>query len=400
MCRPRILLPLVLTFAVAACGQPLGEPVNPGLSPQLGDPNTTYVVGTAFNRAGHLYSVSESDSYFYWEELKNEFRKEQVVLHRVDRHGNLLWERVIVDRNCRSDSMFDFALCGNGGAFGVALDGAGNAYSLTYDHGEACDASIHFYNSLITKVSRLGVTIWTRNVDNATALTTDPNGNVYTVGDNNRHDGYCQDPSEDTDPPYAQIVTKYSTDGKRLWQRKLAVGTPRDVVVSSSGNVYVVGDAGMSRFSSGGAPVWTKPVGASFITIAGSHLYTQSGAILRKYDGNGQQLWSRTLAGLTTPTVGDLTGDSSGNIYVVGTALTERTGYDAFVRKLSSNGKVVWTKLFGTSAYDDARGVATYNGSEVYVAGETRGVLSEANRSGSGGYLRKLDRSGNRVWTR
>ncbi len=61
----------------------------------------------------------------------------------------------------------------------------------------------------------------------------------------------------------------------------------------------------------------------------------------------------------------------------------------------------MWTKTFGTSGtYDDGRGIATINGSDIYVTGETQGSLAHANMGGRDGYLCKLNSTGNPVWTR
>ncbi len=95
-----------------------------------------------------------------------------------------------------------------------------------------------------------------------------------------------------------------------------------------------------------------------------------------------------------------MTGDTGGNLYLVGKVSTASSNRDAFVRKLSASGSVLWTKQYGTSSYDDARGVATLDGSAVYTAGATKGSLAENNRGGIDGYVRKVDGSGNRVWTR
>ena len=75
-----------------------------------------------------------------------------------------------------------------------------------------------------------------------------------------------------------------------------------------------------------------------------------------------------------------------------------------FTRKLAaSSGATSFSKTFGTSAYDDARGVATLNGSEVFITGATQGPLAppyEGRPNSNDGYVRKLSSTGNPVWTR
>ncbi len=98
--------------------------------------------------------------------------------------------------------------------------------------------------------------------------------------------------------------------------------------------------------------------------------------------------------------IADMTADGNGNVYLAGRFARTSSDQNAFYRKVNAKGSVVWTKTFGTSKDDDARGIATLNGSEIYVTGSTEGTLSHPNRGGSDGYLRKMDGSGNRVWTR
>ena len=81
---------------------------------------------------------------------------------------------------------------------------------------------------------------------------------------------------------------------------------------------------------------------------------------------------------------------------------TSSTNRNVFARKLSaSSGATVFSKTFGISAYDDARGVATLNGSEIYITGATQGALAHSFEDGENdGYVAKLSGSGNPVWKR
>ncbi|CAA9301802.1 MAG: hypothetical protein AVDCRST_MAG93-4660, partial [uncultured Chloroflexia bacterium] len=110
--------------------------------------------------------------------------------------------------------------------------------------------------------------------------------------------------------------------------------------------------------------------------------------------------------GLSTMVFQDMDGDGSGNVYLSGkydADSSSNLSMNAFARKLNSSGTVLFTKTYGTPAYDDARGIATISGSEVYVTGETQGSLAHTNRGGPenrDGYLRKFSSSGGTVWTR
>ncbi len=61
-----------------------------------------------------------------------------------------------------------------------------------------------------------------------------------------------------------------------------------------------------------------------------------------------------------------------------------------------------WARQFGTSWPDQANGVATDEAGNVFLVGQTGGVLPGQSRQGgfSDAYLRKYDSEGNELWTR
>ena len=75
-------------------------------------------------------------------------------------------------------------------------------------------------------------------------------------------------------------------------------------------------------------------------------------------------------------------------------------GYDAFVSKYDADGKLEWTRQFGTSADDESTGVSADGLGSVYVSGYTAGSLETANTGGSNAFVRKYDSAGNVIWTR
>ncbi|MBI4463481.1 MAG: hypothetical protein HY647_02145 [Acidobacteria bacterium] len=128
-------------------------------------------------------------------------------------------------------------------------------------------------------------------------------------------------------------------------------------------------------------------------------------AFVRKHDNTGTEQWTRQFGSygeeLTTGVSVDATG-----IYVVGFTNGTLPGegrfgrIDAFVHKYDANGNVLWTRQFGTTASDAARGVAS-DTTGVYVVGETEGTFpGHTNSGGSDAFVRKYDANGNEQWTR
>ena len=131
---------------------------------------------------------------------------------------------------------------------------------------------------------------------------------------------------------------------------------------------------------------------------------------LRKYTFTGSVLWTRQFGTVsdddTVGPSGAVATDASG-VYVGGTtdgtlpSQTSAGNGDAFVRKYSPSGDLIWTRQFGTAADDLLSGVAVHS-SGVYVVGYTNGAFPGApGGSGADVYVTKLaPDTGNVVWVR
>jgi hypothetical protein len=131
---------------------------------------------------------------------------------------------------------------------------------------------------------------------------------------------------------------------------------------------------------------------------------------LRKYSFTGSVLWTRQFG---TPVDDDTIGPSGAvatdatGVYVGGTtdgtlpSQTTAGRSDAFVRKYSPSGDLMWTRQFGTVEDDIITGIVVHS-SGVYIAGETGGTFP-GGPSGSGVdiFIAKLaPDTGNTVWVR
>ncbi len=147
------------------------------------------------------------------------------------------------------------------------------------------------------------------------------------------------------------------------------------VAVDATG-VYVAGRS----FGARGAQAWT--------------------IFLRKYDARGDEMWTRQigtgLAGNSASpgvfTLPDLAMDSTG-VYLVG-AVPAQSGTDVLMRKYDRNGNELWTRQVGSPAVEWATGVAV-DSTGVYVVG---GTLIESRPAN--GFLRKYTADGDELFTR
>ena len=216
--------------------------------------------------------------------------------------------------------------------------------------------------------------------ETARAVAAAPNA-VYAAGriDNGAFPGFTNAGTSDG------FVSKLDLDGNVVWSRQFGTSAVDTVLgaAADAGGVYVVG------YTDGALQ------GAS----AGS-----SDAFVRKYDPDGNVVWTRQFGGAALDHALAAAVDATG-LYVAGfvemTALPGQTlagGADAFVRKYDFNGNELWTRQFGTANTEKAYGVAV-DPSGVYVAGETNGELA-TSAGGTDYFLRKYDTSGAAVWTR
>ncbi len=182
------------------------------------------------------------------------------------------------------------------------------------------------------------------------------------------------------------FVRKYDFAGKVLWTSQ--IGTAGDdcayaIAVDGSG-VYVSG--------------WTYGV------LDGSHAVNANGdAFVRKYDTTGKILWTRQFGTTAEDYANAIAVDATG-VYVVGNTLGSLGGpnvgrWDAFVRKYDLNGNVVWTNQFGTDTDDFANGIVV-DATGIYVTGFTIGTLSGQSAGWWDAFVRKYDANGNVAWTK
>src|SRR5262245_37560273 len=99
---------------------------------------------------------------------------------------------------------------------------------------------------------------------------------------------------------------------------------------------------------------------------------------------------------------------ASNHVYVTGRVALDLAlpgqvsagGRDVFVRTYDAKGTEVWTKQFGTSAFDGFAKIAIHQGN-LYVAGITTGTFSgQSSIGGSDIFIRQYDTDGNEAWTR
>ncbi len=198
------------------------------------------------------------------------------------------------------------------------------------------------------------------DLDYATAIAVDPNGNVYVTGGS--YSGYA--------------TVKYDSDGNQLWVARyngLGVGShvATAIAVDTDGNVYVTGSS-------------PSATDYDYATV--------------KYDCDGNQLWvaryNGPANGFNYPTA--IAVDPNGNVYVTGYSWGGATYGDYATVKYDSEGNQLWVARYNGpgNGNDSAQAIALDSGGKVYVTG-----YSPSGPATVGGYATvKYDADGNPLW--
>jgi hypothetical protein len=128
-----------------------------------------------------------------------------------------------------------------------------------------------------------------------------------------------------------------------------------------------------------------------------------------KCDSYGNKKWSRTYGGNRYDKTRYIMEDSDQNLVMVGGStstdgdINNNYGYgDLFVAKLNPAGDVIWFKNYGGSNWEGGRYVIeTHNGNYVFCGytGSTDHDISDGGRGLHDGWLTKIDRNGNVIWS-
>jgi hypothetical protein len=187
--------------------------------------------------------------------------------------------------------------------------------------------------------------------------------------------------------------------------------TGNDIVVDTSGNVYITGntsgdldnftnlgssDVFVVKYNSSGNKQWLKQFGTTSGDSGNAIALDSSGNIyvfgaqngepfLKKLDNAGTDQWIINTPKSTYGYSNDLAVDqNNGDIYLTGShygdfddQTNSGVSYDVYIVKYNSSGIKQWSRLYGSAYGDGAGGVATDSAGNIYLTGSYNGMPSD-----------------------
>jgi hypothetical protein len=145
--------------------------------------------------------------------------------------------------------------------------------------------------------------------------------------------------------------------------------------------------------------------GFTNFALTGQQYHRRYDAFVRKYDVDGEVLWTRQFGSSGTDQALALAADDGG-VTVVGSTdgrivkQEAAGGVDAFVARFGSAGGLHWIHQFGTRADDRATAVGIGTDG-TFVAGTTGGALGDRRAGPSDAFVARVDASsGGLAWVR
>lgn len=324
------------------------------------------------NDAGKVTANSVGNAIITASSTAEPSKNDQVTI-TVEVAGDILWTSQF------GTGAADFAA-------GAASDGSGGMLVVGSTNGVIEGGNAGGSDAFVRKYDADGNDVWTRQFgtigdDSARDVASDASGNMYVVG---ATDGSIEGSNAGG---FDAFVRKLDADGNVLWTRQfgsIAADVANAVASDSAGNVLVAGytDGNLEGSSAGG-----------------------SDAFVRKYDGEGNLVWTRQFGTSSPESIGGVVSDASDGVFVVGSTEgdiegSNTGGRDAFIRKYDTEGNIAWTHQFGTASADFAVRIASDGASNLFVVGSTDGDVEGSNAGGRDAFLRKYDTDGNIAWTR
>ena len=217
------------------------------------------------------------------------------------------------------------------------------------------------------------------------------------------------------------FLVKFNSQGTKQWLiqwGEFGHDFASNVVVDSSGNIYVRGESlsapFIAKFSPTGSQVWSKNVaqetnvpppyfGDGGLAIdSNNNIYLTTHPIpiqngldftdpkLTKFDNQGVLVWVQDLKSNGIKRPFGLTVDNANDVYISGIDGSNTSSTIASVAKYDGNGNFISNRQLDSGSDDFAFDVEVDTNGNIYVSGNTQGSLATNNGGGYDGWLAKF----------
>ncbi len=269
-------------------------------------------------------------------------------------------------------------------AYAAAVNGANHVFVAGQTGGTLGDQNYGGYDAFLREYDADGEVVRTLQFgsaedDSIQGVAVDPDGNIYVVGETEGVVGEALVGDDDG------FVRKYDPEGTVLWTHQFGsddTDYARSIALDGSRAVYVAGHT------------------------SGDLVEPNQGnydAYVQRYDADGENPMSWQFGTENWEHAYGIAVDSAGNFYVTGYTTGDLgsanlgSGSDAFLRKYTSAGTVLWTRQFGTSSNDEGNAVRIDDNNNIYVAGITYGTFLGDAVGGEDGFVQQYDTDGNAI---
>ena len=305
---------------------------------------------------------------------------------KIDSNGKKIWEKLMAISSDRSN----FA-DGNGAVYAITptSDGGyllGRGYENTNGGG----------TGYITKIDSNGKKIWEKlmAISSDRSNFADGNGAVYAITPTSDGGYLLGRGYENTNGGGTGYITKIDSNGKKIWEKLMAISSDRSNFADGNGAVYAITPTSDGGYLLGRGYENTNGGGTGYIT---------------KIDSNGKKIWEKLMA-----ISSDRSNFADGNGAVYAITPTSDGGYllgrgyentngggTGYITKIDSNGKKIWEKLMAISSdrsnFADGNG-AVYAITPTSDGGYLLGRGYENTNGGGTGYITKIDSNGKKIW--
>lgn len=182
------------------------------------------------------------------------------------------------------------------------------------------------------------------------------------------------------------IVFNATSQTKMIWGKQFGTDKAEyamNHVVDRKGNIYISG----------------KTTG----NMDGVN-YGKNDGFITKIDSSGNTKWTRQFGTSEDEDEQWSAIDNTGCVYITGSTRGALAGKnqgkeDVFVVKYNPDGKMLWAKQFGTDSTDIGKGIFVDDKGFVYITGITGGKLGQSSFGKNDGFIIKIDRNGNKLFT-